>query len=85
MFAIRCSLARRRGAIALLALAVVSGGCGGSQSSGQASNTSGKALEDRVNPDDLYQYVGKGKAKRKVEISRRERVKLLHEAANKAE
>jgi hypothetical protein len=67
-----------------LALAVFAGGCGSSQPSGQTSG-SGKSLAEKLNPDELYRYEGKGKAKQKVEISRRERVKLLHEAANKAE
>jgi hypothetical protein len=83
MFAIRCSLARRWGAIALLAIAGFVSGCGSSQS-GQ-TGSSGKSLVEKVNQDDLYRYEGKGKAKRKEEVSRRERVKLLHEAGNKSE
>jgi hypothetical protein len=66
-------------------LAAVASGCGSSVPSGQPGGDSAKSLEDKVNPDDLYRYEGKGKAKRKVEVSRRERVKLLHEASKKAE
>jgi hypothetical protein len=35
--------------------------------------------------DQLYKYEGTGAAKHKVDISRRERIKLLHEAAKKAD
>jgi hypothetical protein len=85
MFAIRSSLSKRGVALALLALATVAGGCGSSDSSGKPGGSASKSLEDKVNPDDLYRYEGKGKAKKKVEVSRQERVKLLHEAAKKAE
>ena len=66
-------------------LAVIASGCGSSVPTGQPGGTASKSLEDRVNPDDLYRFEGNGKAKRKVEVSRRERVKLLHEAAKKSE
>ncbi len=85
MFASGSSLTRRWGAIAFLAIAVVAGGCGASDQSGQSRSASGKSLEDQVNPDDLYRSTGKGKAKKKEEVSHRQRVKLLHEAANKPE
>ncbi len=85
MFGKGSSLSRWWSATSFLALAIVAGGCGSSDQSGQPRSASGKSLEDRVNPNDLYRYEGKGKAKKKVEVSRRERVKLLHEAANKAE
>ena len=84
-FAIGSSLTRRVVVLGLPVLASVASGCGSSVPSGQPGGSAGKSLEDKVNPDDLYRYEGKGKAKRKVEVSRRERVKLLHEAAKKSE
>jgi hypothetical protein len=66
-------------------IASLTSGCGSSQPTGQPAANTGKSLEDRVNPNDLYRTTGTGKAKRKEEVSHRERVKLLHEAANKSE
>jgi hypothetical protein len=83
MFASRSSLTGR--VIALLALSIVASGCGSSVPSGQPAAGASKSLEAQVDPEALYHYEGKGKAKRKVEVSRRERVKLLHEAAKKSE
>jgi hypothetical protein len=40
--------------------------------------------EDLLTPDQLYKYEGSGKASRKVEISRKKRMKLMREAVEKA-
>jgi hypothetical protein len=82
-FVSRFGLCRRAGALVLAALATVAYGCGSSEPTGAASAES-KGLDKQLNREDLYRYEGTGTAKRKVEIPRRERVKLLHDAANKA-
>jgi hypothetical protein len=71
------------GWFAIVVLAAVAGGCGPTNSAGTSSETSGAAK--LVKEEDLYTYEGKGAAKRKVEVSRRERVKLIHEAAKKSD
>jgi len=74
---------RRAGALVLLTLATVAYGCGSSVPT--ESNTTGKDAAKALSPDQLYSYEGTGAAKRKVEISRRDRIKLLHETAKKAD
>jgi hypothetical protein len=79
-------LFRRAGASVLITLAVITSGCGSSGSIGSPdAKSSGKLAKDVLKPEQLYKYEGEGKAKRKVEISRQERVKLLREAAEKTE
>jgi hypothetical protein len=76
------------GASVLVVLATVACGCG---SSGLTSSSNpvdaklaGKAPSDLLRPDQMYKYEGTGTAKRKVEISRKERMKLMREAVEKA-
>ncbi len=71
---------------ALAAAAIGTFGCGPS-TGGNSPPPPGKegALAKKLNPDDFYKYEGEGAAKQKVPISRRERLKLLHEAAQKSE
>lgn len=77
---------RRAGSSVLITLAVITSGCGSSGSIGSPdSKSSGKLAKDVLKPEQLYKYEGEGKAKRKVEISRQERIKLLRQAAEKAE
>jgi hypothetical protein len=75
------------GAIVLVTLATVVCGCGPSQTpvvpDPSFKKLEGKAPDEVLTEDQLYKYVGTGEAKRKVQISRDERVKLLHEAAKK--
>jgi hypothetical protein len=78
----RRDLCRRAGALVLVTLATVAFGCGSSE---RPETNAGKAAEDLLKPEELYRYEGTGKEKRKVTISRRERVKLLHEAQKKLE
>jgi hypothetical protein len=69
---------RRAGALVLITLATIAGGCG---SSGPAeTNVAGKSYKQVLKEDQLYKYEGEGTAKRKVELSHRERVELLREA-----
>jgi hypothetical protein len=71
---------RRAGALVLITLATIASGCG---SSGTAeTNVAGKSYKHVLKEDQLYKYEGQGKAKRKVELSHRERVELLREAKN---
>jgi len=81
-FVSRFGPCRAAGWLVLVALATVAYGCGSSQQPGASES---KGLAKQLNPEDLYRYEGEGQAKRKVPISRRERVKLLHDAANKSE
>jgi hypothetical protein len=67
----------------LVGAATMTYGCGSSAPT--VSDTAGKNPAKKLNPDQLYKWEGTGAAKRKVEISRRERVKLLHEAAEKSD
>jgi hypothetical protein len=75
---------RRAFAPALVGAAIVAVGCD-SSSGGNNPPPPGSdgVIAKKVNPDDLYKYVGEGAAKRKEAVSRRERVKLLREAAKK--
>jgi len=87
-FVSRFDLCRRAGALVLLTLATVAYGCGSSgktEASRQSESNVGKTPDERLKSEDLYRYEGTGKEKRKVAISRRERVKLLHEAAKNPE
>ncbi len=78
-------LVRRAGAVVLLALATVAYGCGSSDPSAPlAQNPTGKGAAEILKPEQLYKYEGEGKAKRKVQISRHERLKLLHKASQTA-
>ena len=47
------------------------------------AKSSGKLAKNVLKPEQLYRYEGEGTAKRKVEISRQERIKLIREAAEK--
>ncbi len=78
MFRGRCT-----GVLVLMALAATATGCGSSAPT--ESISTGKNAAKKLSDDQLYKYEGTGVAKRKVEISRQERVKLLHEAAKKPE
>jgi hypothetical protein len=81
-------LFRRAGAsvLIMLAVAVITSGCGSSGSIGSPdAKSSGKLAKNVLKPEQLYKYEGEGTAKRKVEISRQERIKLLREAAEKTE
>jgi hypothetical protein len=76
---------RRVGALVVVAVATTAYGCGSSNDGTRGPATGGRGeLAKQLKDEDLYKYEGTGKAKRKVEISRRERVKLLHDAANKS-
>jgi hypothetical protein len=77
---------RRARALVLVALAASAFGCGGSSDQGATDpNKKTKTLEELVPPEQLYRYEGTGTAKRKVELDRRERAKLRHEALKKLE
>jgi len=80
-FVSRFGLSKAAGCLVLVALAIVAYGCGSSEQPGASES---KGLAKQLKPEDLYRYEGEGKEKRKVPISRRERVKLLHDAANKS-
>jgi hypothetical protein len=75
---------RRAGVLVAVAVAAIAYGCGSSTETGRAAPKDGTNLADQLKEEDLYRYVGTGTAKRKEAISRRDRVKLLHEAAKKA-
>jgi hypothetical protein len=76
----------RTGASVLILLAVIMSGCGSSETIGSPdAKSSGKLASQVLKPEQLYKYEGEGKAKRKVEISRDERIKLLREAAKQEE
>jgi hypothetical protein len=84
-FVSRSSPWRRLSALAAVAVATMAYGCGSSTDTGRgAAPKDGTDLADQLKEEDLYRYVGTGAAKHKESISRRERVKLLHEAAKKA-
>jgi hypothetical protein len=72
---------RRAGALVLLALATVAYGCG---SSGDRSVGSARPAGEPLKPEQLYKYEGEGGAKRKVDLSRRERMELRNGAAKTA-
>jgi hypothetical protein len=78
---------RRVGASVLVMLGTVACGCGSSGLTASSNPTDakleGKAPSDLLTPDQMYRYEGTGKAKRKVEISRKERMKLMREAVEK--
>jgi hypothetical protein len=77
----------RAGALVLFMLAAMASGCGSNQQSdtSKGTGTGGAAGADKpLAPEDMYRYEGTGKEKRKVELSRRERVQLRREAANKS-
>jgi hypothetical protein len=79
---------RRAGALVVLILAVVASGCGSTEQNDKSNGTrTGVAIgaDKLLKPQDRYRYEGAGTERRKVEISRKERVKLLHEAAKKAD
>ncbi len=64
----------------LLVMGVIAFGCSGDNESKRGVEGAAKLLK----PEDLYRYEGEGKAKRKVHITRKEKVKLLRDAADKA-
>jgi hypothetical protein len=69
-------------AVVYLALAGIAFGCGSGQEQGKKGDGSAtKLLKD----EDLYEYVGTGKAKHKEAISIRERAKRLREAEQKSQ
>lgn len=74
---------RRAGVLFLFTLATLAYGCGSSTRT--VSESAGKNPAKKLTEDQLYTYEGTGAAKRKVPISRAERVKLLRETANKGE
>jgi hypothetical protein len=81
----RFGFCRRAAAMLLVALATAAYGCGSSLVSTDTAvaASGGKAPSELLKPEQLWKYETTGKAKRKVPISRRERVKLLHEALQK--
>jgi hypothetical protein len=82
-FAGRLDLCCRGVTLFLLTAAWAASLCGCSQQS--ATSTTEKSAEALLKPEDLYRYEGTGKAKRKVAISRRERMKMLHETTKTLE
>jgi hypothetical protein len=72
---------RRLGASVVITLVAIASGCGPSGSSNPADgNDSGTSPKQEIMSNQMYKYEGEGKAKRKVEVSRRERIKLIREA-----
>jgi hypothetical protein len=71
-------LYRRGVASILITLAAITSGCG--SSSPTDGKTSGTSPTQLLKDEQLYKYEGEGKRKHKVELSRRERVKLIQEA-----
>ncbi len=69
---------RSVGALLLLATVAVVCGCGSSQPQPAANGVKHPPIV--LKPEQRYKYVGEGTDKRKVSISRRERVLLQHEA-----
>jgi hypothetical protein len=67
-----------------LTVAVVVGMAYGCGPSNTPPPDSGGARAKLLKEEDLYKYVGEGKAKRKEAISLREKAKLLREAEKKA-
>jgi hypothetical protein len=61
-------LARRLGAFVLVGLSMMTSGCGSSEGTQQGSTPKAAVKEE-----DLYKYVGEGKAKKKVGLTSRER------------
>jgi hypothetical protein len=74
---------RRAAALVLFALAVAASGCGSSEQT-QSPGGTGTGPAGSLKQEDLYRYEGTGAAKKKVMISRKERVKLIREAREKA-
>jgi hypothetical protein len=70
----------RDAGLALLVLGVGSSGCGSSE---RIEKGGAEGAAKLLKPEELYRYEGTGNAKKKVAISRREKVKLLREAAEK--
>jgi hypothetical protein len=81
----RFDLHRRPAYLLLFTLAAAACGCGSPSQSANTAATSGeqKTPAELLKPEQLWKYEGSGAEKRKVAISRRERVKLLHEAEKK--
>jgi hypothetical protein len=71
---------RRLGAIVLVVFAVV--GCG-SDSSGPGAE--GSARKGAAKEEDLYKYVGEGAAKKKVDLTRRERQQVRREKSQSSD
>ncbi len=69
---------RRVQSLVLLTLVTAVCGCGSSQQQPKVSGV--KRPPVVLKPEQRYRYVGEGKDKRKVSISRRERIRLQHEA-----
>jgi hypothetical protein len=78
-------LHRRPASLLLFALATAASGCGTPPQSTNTAATSGeqKTPAELLKSEQLWKYEGTGTEKRKVAISRRERVKLLHETERK--
>ena len=74
---------RHAGALMTLVLTVALCGCG--DSAPTQSISTGKSPGKKLTDDQLYKYEGEGAAKKKVPISRQERLKLLHEAAKSSD
>jgi hypothetical protein len=72
---------RCAGAWVLIALAAIASGCGSSGSTNPADGkAAGASPKELLKEEQLYNYVGEGKAKRKEAISIRERARLIREA-----
>jgi hypothetical protein len=84
-FVNRFELCRRGGVLVLLALALLAFGCGSSEQTATPTQNAGKTDLGAWKPDDLYRIEGSGRNKRKVAVSRRERMKAVHEAAKNPE
>ncbi len=66
-------------------LAVLAQGCGSQGTNPPGGTETGTNRFAQLKAEDMYRWEGKGKDKRKVTISRRERDKLLEKAAKKNE
>jgi hypothetical protein len=78
----RCRVA---GTLFLFSLVVAANGCGSSPPTGTVFAQGGaKGAAELLKPEQRWKFEGVGRDKRKVQISRRERVRLLHEAQKNA-
>jgi hypothetical protein len=73
---------RRAAVLLFCAAAVMASGCG-SSGSGDGSNAPATAT-GKPNPEDFYRHEGTGANKKKVPVSRKERVTIIREAREKA-
>jgi hypothetical protein len=75
---------RVAGALFLFSLVVAAFGCGSSPTGTVFAQGGAKGTAELLKPEQRWKIEGAGKDKRKVQISRRERVRLLHEAQKNA-